>query len=111
MAFIKELRKVSGGKPVGIKLCVGRPWECFAIANAMLETGTCPDFIAIDGSEGGAGAAPVEFAYHIGAALRAGLILLHKALLGLELRSKVTIVASGKLVSAFTMHIKRPQGT
>ncbi len=101
MAFIRELRELSGGKPVGIKLCVGHPWEFFAIAKAMLETGTCPDFITVDGSEGGTGAAPVEFADHIGAPLREGLMLVHNTLLGLGLRDKVTIVASGKLVSAF----------
>ncbi len=101
MTFIKELQELSGGKPVGIKLCVGHPWEFFAIAKAMLETGTCPDFITVDGSEGGTGAAPVEFADHIGAPLREGLMLVHNTLLGLGLRDKVVIVASGKLVSAF----------
>ncbi|ASJ76357.1 FMN-binding glutamate synthase family protein [Granulosicoccus antarcticus] len=101
MEFLTELRELSGGKPVGIKLCVGHPWEFFAIAKAMLETGTHPDFITVDGAEGGTGAAPVEFADHIGAPLREGLMLVHNTLKGLGIRDKVTIVASGKLVSAF----------
>lgn len=101
MAFIVKLRELSGGKPVGIKLCVGHPWEFFAIAKAMKETNTWPDFITVDGSEGGTGAAPVEFADHIGAPLREGLMLVHNTLSGLGLRDKVRIIASGKLVSAF----------
>ncbi len=101
MNFIGQLRELSGGKPVGIKLCVGHPWEFFAIAKAMKEAGTWPDFITVDGSEGGTGAAPVEFADHIGAPLREGLMLVHNTLMGLGLRDKVSIVASGKLVSAF----------
>lgn len=101
MAFITRLRELSGGKPVGIKLCVGHPWEFFAIAKAMKETDSWPDFITVDGSEGGTGAAPVEFADHIGAPLREGLMLVHNTLMGLGLRDKVRIIASGKLVSAF----------
>ena len=101
MEFISRLRTLSDGKPVGIKLCVGHPWEFFAIGKAMRETGIWPDFITIDGSEGGTGAAPVEFADHIGAPLREGLMLVHNTLIGLGLRDKVKIIASGKLVSAF----------
>lgn len=101
MAFLVKLRLLSGGKPVGIKLCVGHPWEFFAIAKAMRESETWPDFITVDGSEGGTGAAPVEFADHIGAPLREGLMLVHNTLVGLGLRDKIKIIASGKLVSAF----------
>ena len=101
MTFISQLRTLSDGKPVGIKLCVGHPWEFFAIAKAMYESGTWPDFITVDGAEGGTGAAPVEFADHIGAPLREGLMLVHNTLVGLGLRDKVRIVASGKLISAF----------
>ena len=86
---------------MGIKLCVGHPWELFAIAKAMIETGTQPDFITVDGAEGGTGAAPVEFADHIGAPLREGLMLVHNTLTGLDLRANTRIVASGKLISAF----------
>lgn len=99
--FINTLRNLSGGKPVGVKLCVGHPWEFFAIAKAMHETGLCPDFITVDGSEGGTGAAPVEFADHMGAPLREGLMLVHNTLVGLDLRKRVKIIVSGKLVSSF----------
>jgi glutamate synthase domain-containing protein 2 len=101
LSFIKQLRELSGGKPVGIKLCVGHPWELFAITKAMIETGTTPDFITVDGSEGGTGAAPVEFADHTGAPLREGLMLVHNTLVGLGLRERIKIIVSGKLVSAF----------
>ena len=101
IAFIDRLRDLSGGKPVGMKICVGHPWELFAIAKAMIETGSGPDFITVDGAEGGTGAAPVEFADHIGAPLREGLMLVHNTLTGLGLRENTRIVASGKLISAF----------
>lgn len=101
--FIGQLRQLSGGKPVGIKLCVGHPWEFFAIAKAMVETGEQPDFITVDGAEGGTGAAPVEFADHMGAPLREGLMLVHNTLTGLDLRPRTRIIVSGKLISAFDM--------
>ena len=101
LEFIDQLRRLSDGKPVGMKLCVGHPWEFFAICKAMSETGLAPDFITVDGSEGGTGAAPVEFADHTGAPLREGLMLVHNALLGLNLRDQIKIIGSGKLVSAF----------
>ena len=101
LEFIDQLQTLSGGKPVGMKLCVGHPWEFFAICKAMSETRLAPDFITIDGSEGGTGAAPVEFADHTGAPLREGLMLVHNALLGLDLRNQIKIIGSGKLVSAF----------
>lgn len=102
-AFIGELRSLSGGKPVGFKMCVGHPWEWFAIAKAIKESGISPDFITVDGAEGGTGAAPVEFADHIGAPLREGLMLIHNTLVGLGIRDQIKIIASGKLISAFDM--------
>ena len=101
--FVDLLRRLSGGKPVGIKLCIGHPWEFFAIAKAMQTLGKYPDFITVDGAEGGTGAAPIEFADHVGAPLREGLMLVHNTLVGLNIRDQVKIVASGKLVSAFDM--------
>ncbi len=99
--FIDRLRRLSGGKPVGFKLCVGHPWEWFGIAKAMLETGLLPDFIVVDGSEGGTGAAPLEFTDHVGAPLQEGLLLVHNTLVGLGLRERIRIGAAGKVVSAF----------
>jgi glutamate synthase domain-containing protein 2 len=101
LRFIDQLRTLSGGKPVGIKLCVGHPWEFFAMAKAMQDTGVLPDFITVDGSEGGTGAAPVEFVDHMGAPLREGLMLVHNSLVGLNIRDEVKIIVSGKLISAF----------
>ncbi|MGI9493164.1 MAG: FMN-binding glutamate synthase family protein [Geminicoccaceae bacterium] len=101
LEFVDQLRSLSKGKPVGIKLCVGHPWEFFAICKAMVEMGSAPDFITVDGSEGGTGAAPVEFADHTGAPLREGLMLVQNTLSGLDLRDQIKIVGSGKLVSAF----------
>ncbi|WP_339485990.1 FMN-binding glutamate synthase family protein [Pseudomonas sp. EL_65y_Pfl2_R95] len=99
--FIARLRELSGGKPVGFKLCLGHPWEFMGIAKAMHETGILPDFIVIDGKEGGTGAAPVEFTNHIGTPMREGLLFVHNTLVGLNLRDKIKLGASGKIVSAF----------
>ena len=99
--FIARLRELSGGKPTGFKLCIGHPWEWFAIVRAMLETGITPDFIVVDGAEGGTGAAPLEFTDHVGAPLQEGLRLVHNTLGGVNLRDRVKIGASGKIVSAF----------
>ena len=101
MRFIERLRTLSGGKPTGFKFCVGHPWEWFAIAKAMLETGILPDFIVVDGAEGGTGAAPLEFCDHVGAPLQEGLLLVHNTLVGLGLREKIKIGCAGKVVSAF----------
>lgn len=103
MRFIARLRTLSGGKPVGLKLCIGHPWEWFAIAKAMLATGITPDFIVVDGAEGGTGAAPIEFVDHVGTPLREGLRLVHNTLVGIGLREKVRLGASGKVISAFDM--------
>lgn len=103
--FIKELRELSGGKPVGFKLCIGHPWEWFAIVKAMLETNITPDFIVVDGSEGGTGASPVEFTNHVGTPLQEGLRLVHNTLIGTNLRDQIKIGCSGKIISSFDMAI------
>ncbi len=101
MEFVGQLRSLSGGKPVGFKLCVGHPWEFMGIIKAILETNIVPDFIVVDGGEGGTGAAPVEFSDHLGMPLREGLLFVHNALVGTGLRDKIKIGASGKIASAF----------
>lgn len=101
LQFVGRLRNLSGGKPVGFKFCLGHPWEFMSIAKAMLETGIQPDFIVVDGAEGGTGAAPVEFIDHIGVPLREALLFVHNTLVGLNLRDQIRIGASGKIVSAF----------
>jgi glutamate synthase domain-containing protein 2 len=103
LEFVKQLRDLSGGKPVGFKLCVGKRREFLAICKAMIQTEIMPDFIVVDGGEGGTGAAPLEFSNHIGAPLIEGLIFVHNALLGYSLRSKIRIIASGKVSSGFGM--------
>ena len=103
MQFIAQVRRLSGGKPTGFKLCVGHPWEFLALVKAMIETGITPDFIVIDGSEGGTGAAPLEFIDHMGMPLRDGLVFVHSALVGAGLRDRVKLGASGKITSAFDM--------
>jgi glutamate synthase domain-containing protein 2 len=99
--FIERLRTLSGGKPTGFKLAIGHPWEFFGIVKAMLATGITPDFIVVDGGEGGTGAAPVEFSDHVGTPLQEALLLVHNTLVGANLRDKVKIGASGKIISAF----------
>ncbi|WP_232352002.1 FMN-binding glutamate synthase family protein [Inhella proteolytica] len=101
MHFIQRLRDLSGDKPVGFKLCIGHPWEWFALCKAMLSTGITPDFIVVDGGEGGTGAAPLEFTNHVGTPLQEGLLLVHNTLMGLNLRDRIAIGCAGKVVSAF----------
>lgn len=101
LRFIARLRELSGGKPTGFKLCIGHPWEWFALAKAMMETQLLPDFIVIDGAEGGTGAAPLEFTDHVGAPLQEGLLLVHNTLVGLHLRDRIRLGAAGKVISAF----------
>ena len=103
MQFVQQLRTLSEGKPVGMKLCIGHPWEWFAIVKAMLESGIHPDFVVVDGAEGGTGAAPLEFSDHMGMPLQEGLRLVHNTLVGAGLRDQIRIGASGKIVSAFDM--------
>ena len=103
LLFVQQMRLLSGGKPAGFKLCIGHPWEFMAICKAMLETGITPDFIVVDGKEGGTGAAPLEFMDHVGMPLRDGLTFVHNALVGSGLRERIRIGASGKIISAFDM--------
>ena len=101
MNFIRRLRDLSGGKPVGFKLCVGAKHEFIAICKAMLETGIRPDFITIDGGEGGTGAAPLEFSNHVGTPLEDGLTFVVDALKGFGLREEIRVIASGKVITSF----------
>jgi len=101
LQFVQTLRDLSDGKPVGFKLCIGHPWEWFGIAKAMSTTGILPDFIVVDGSEGGTGAAPVELTDHMGMPMLEGLRLVHNTLVGLNLRQHIRLGASGKIISGF----------
>lgn len=101
--FIAKLRRLSNGKPVGFKLCVGKRREFLAVCKAMVETELTPDFIVVDGGEGGTGAAPLEFSNHIGAPLVEGLIFVHNALVGYGLRDRISVIASGKVTSGFDL--------
>ncbi len=103
MAFIAKLRALSGGKPVGFKLCVGHPWEFLGLCKAMVETGLYPDFIVVDGMEGGTGAAPLEFADHLGMPMREGLVFVRNALIGIDARDRIRIGCSGKIINGFDM--------
>lgn len=101
MDFIKKLQVLSGGKPVGIKLCIGKRREFISICKAMVESGIQPDYVDIDGSEGGTGAAPIEFSDRIGTPLVEALSFAHNTLVGYGLRDKVKVMCSGKIISAF----------
>ena len=101
LEFSQRLKSLSGGKPVGVKLCIGHPWEFVALVKAMVETGQVLDFITVDGSEGGTGAAPTEFSDHIGSPLRDAIVFVDNALRGAGLRERVKIGASAKIVSAY----------
>jgi glutamate synthase domain-containing protein 2 len=101
MKFIAEMRRLSGGKPAGFKLCIGHEWEFLAICKAMLETGIYPDFIVVDGKEGGTGAAPMEFVDHVGKPMRQGLYFVHNALIGIGARHRIKLGAAGKIITAF----------
>jgi glutamate synthase domain-containing protein 2 len=103
MAFVGKMRKLSGGKPAGFKMCIGHPWEFLAICKAMLESGIYPDFIVIDGNEGGTGAAPLEFMDHLGMPMREGVSFVHSALIGIGARDRIKLGASGKIATAFDM--------
>jgi glutamate synthase domain-containing protein 2 len=103
MQFVATMRKLSGGKPAGFKMCIGHPWEFLAICKAMLETGIYPDFIVVDGNEGGTGAAPLEFMDHLGMPMREGVSFVHNALIGIKARDRIRLGASGKIATAFDM--------
>jgi len=103
MQFVGNMRRLSGGKPAGFKMCIGHPWEFLAICKAMLETGIYPDFIVVDGNEGGTGAAPLEFMDHLGMPMREGVSFVHNALIGIGARDRIRVGASGKIATAFDM--------
>lgn len=103
LEFIARLRELSGGKPVGFKLCIGHGWEFMGIAKAMLETGILPDFVVVDGAEGGTGAAPLELTNHVGTPLREGLLFVHNTLTGIGVRDRVRVAAGAKVFSGFKM--------
>ena len=103
MAFIKELRDLSGGKPIGFKLCIGKKQEFIDVCQAMIKTNISPDFITIDGGEGGTGAAPVEFSNSMGMPLREGLVFAHDVLVGLNLKKDIKLIAAGKVFTGFHM--------
>ena len=106
LQFIKRLRDASGGKPIGFKLCVGKRHEFLGIVKAMLATGITPDFITVDGGEGGTGAAPLEFSDSVGTPLNEGLSFVHNALVGAELRDRIRVIASGKVNTGFSLATK-----
>jgi glutamate synthase domain-containing protein 2 len=108
--FIVKLRELSGGKPVGFKLCIGRKFEFLAICKAMLETGIMPDFITVDGAEGGTGAAPVEFSNRLGVPCLEGTNFVHNCLVGTGLRDKIHVIASGKTATGFDIVTKLAVG-
>jgi glutamate synthase domain-containing protein 2 len=101
--FVEQLRQLSGGKPVGFKLCIGKRREFLAVVKAMLQRDNTPDFITIDGGEGGTGAAPLEFSNSVGTPLKEGLVFAHNALVGVGLRDRVRIIAAGKIITGFNM--------
>jgi glutamate synthase domain-containing protein 2 len=101
VAFLARLRELSGGKPVGVKFCLGQPGEFLALVKAMLELGAAPDFLVVDGKEGGTGAAPGEFMDHLGTPMREGVSFVHNALVGAGLRGAIRIGCSGKITTAF----------
>jgi glutamate synthase domain-containing protein 2 len=102
-AFIKKLRDLSGGKPIGFKLCVGHKSEFLGICKAMVETGIYPDFITVDGGEGGTGAAPLEFSNSVGMPLREALAFVYDSLVGFDLKKHIKLIASGKVATGFDL--------
>jgi len=103
LKFVDQLREMSGGKPVGFKLCLGRKHEFLGICKAMLDTGITPDFITVDGGEGGTGAAPIEMTNAVGAPVREGLHFISNAIRGIGLQDQIKIIAAGKMLSAYHM--------
>ena len=103
LEFIQQLRELSNGKPVGFKICIGQHAQFLSICKAMLSTGIIPDFITIDGGEGGTGAAPLEFSNYVGEPLDDALVFVHNALVGVGLRQELKLISSGKIVTGFDM--------
>lgn len=110
LEFVQHLREASGGKPVGFKLCLGKRKEFLAICKAMLKTGILPDFITVDGGEGGTGAAPLEFTNSVGAPLDDALAFIDNCLVGVDLRDKIRLICSGKIVTGFNIMTKMALG-
>jgi glutamate synthase domain-containing protein 2 len=110
VGFIATLRRLSGGKPVGFKLCIGARTEFLSICKAILATGIAPDFVIVDGAEGGTGAAPQEFEDHVGMPLTEGLMLVHNSLVGTGLRDRIRVGASGKVASGVDIVSRVCQG-
>lgn len=110
LEFVKKLRELSGGKPVGFKLCIGKRREFLAIVKAMLDTSILPDYIVVDGGEGGTGAAPMEFSNSVGTPLEDGLMFVHNSLVGVKLRDKIRLIASGKVTTGFGIATKMALG-
>ncbi|OGV37271.1 MAG: glutamate synthase [Legionellales bacterium RIFCSPHIGHO2_12_FULL_35_11] len=110
LGFVKKLREMSGGKPIGFKLCVGKPEDFVGICKAMLKTKIYPDFITVDGAEGGTGAAPLEFTNNIGEPLNGGLRFVHNVLVGCGLRDEIKIICSGKIATGFDMVMRIAMG-
>lgn len=110
LKFVKQLRELSGGKPVGFKLCLGQPHEFVAICKAMIESNIFPDFITVDGGEGGTGAAPLEFSDSVGAPLEEGLAFVHDILIGFDLRKHIRVIASGKVFTGFNLFSRMALG-
>lgn len=103
LEFIDRLRTLSGGKPTGFKLCIGRRTDFFAVCKAMHETGILPDFITVDGGEGGTGAAPLEFSNSVGMPARDAWVFVQNTLVGAGLRDRIRVIASGKILTGFHM--------
>lgn len=108
--FIGRMRELAGGKPAGFKLCVGSRADVLGICQAMLAEGIAPDFIIVDGAEGGTGAAPLEYQDHVGTPLTEGLITVHNALVGVGLRDRVRVGASGKVATGVDVVKRLVQG-
>ena len=108
--FIARMRELANGKPAGFKLCVGHRFELLAICKAMIEERTTPDFIVVDGAEGGTGAAPMEYADHVGTPLTEGLMTVHNALVGAGLRDRIKVGASGKVATGSDIVKRVAQG-
>lgn len=106
LEFVQRLRNLTGGKPVGFKLCIGKKSEFLGICKAMLQTGITPDFITVDGAEGGTGAAPVIFANRLGTPIDEGIIFVNNSLIGVNLRDKIKIIASGKIATGYDLLTK-----
>lgn len=110
MDYITKLRNLTNGKPIGFKLCIGHATEFMGICKAMLKTGVYPDFITVDGAEGGTGAAPLEYSNRFGMPINEALAFVHNCLVGINLRDKITLIASGKVATGFDVILKTSLG-